>query len=492
MIKTKTVKTVKRKKQALTKRGYSGVNVGRLSPYKGEYRTSSDIVAAEGYELVARSRELALNDGTINKLCKLLSANVVGSQGIGIAPRSTDTNGTLDSIANNIISKCFAAWSKYPTVDNSYSWVDVQRVLVESLVTDGECFIRIYRGKKFGKFQIQLQLLPTEFVDVKYNDPANNIVNGIELNEFGRPVAYYVYSRNPKSNSMQPLTRIRLTENEIIHFYIKNKPDQLRGVPLIAPILSQLLDLKHYKYLELVNARISSGTQGFIVQDSAGASKYRGQSEDATAQSIVIEGGSIQQLPAGCRIEKYDPSHPSNNYSEFVKSLSRDIASGMNLSYNDLFSDLNSVTYSSLRWGALSDREQFRMFSRILIDNVLEPIYLYFIEMSLLSGTLTDGKIVLPYQKIEKYSVAQYRPRSYPWIDPAKDAAAIETALQNNTTTLTKVLSEQGYDLETILSERQRENELAAKYNISLSEIYTKNKNINSNSGNTNNGTDSQ
>jgi len=470
-------KRVKRQKPIESKRGYQGIQVGRLSPYHGEFRTNDQILYAEQNELVGRARELAMNDGAVTKFAKLLSANVIGSNGIGVKPQATDPSGQLDSKANSIISSCFSEWSKYPTVDNSMSWIDFQRIAIESLTRDGEVFIRIYRGSQFGKYSFQLQMLSPDYCDVLYNLGAKGIRSSIEYDQFNRPVAYWLYNRHPKDTlTVVPLERLRIPVSDCIHFYLKDRPDQSRGVPLISPVMAQILDLKHYKHLALVAARVGAGTQGFLTQADAGKSKYRGNADTEAAKIITTEPGTIQELPPGMDLKKYDPNYPISGYEDYTKSVSRDISSGIGLSYNDLYSDLNSVTYSSLRWGALSDREQYRMFQRIIIDTLMEPVYLYWVEMAALSGTLTDGKTKLPYSKIDKYSQVQFRPRSYPWIDPEKDAKAICQQLQNQQTTLTKVLEEQGYDLEDILKERQRENELAAKYGLDLREIYTKTK----------------
>jgi len=468
-------KRVKRKQPMQAQRGYQGIISGRLSPYKGEYRPQDQIIYAELNELVARAREMAQNDPVVVRYQKLLSANVIGNTGIGITPAATDPSGALDTKANDIISNCFQKWSKYPTVDNLMSWVDFQRICIENLVTDGEVFIRIYRGDGYGQFKYQLQMLSPDYVDVLYNLGAEGIRSSIQYDKYNRPINYIIYNRHPKDTlTTIPLQRLVIPANDVIHLYVQNHPDQHRGIPLIAPVMSQMLDAKHYKYLALTAARVGAGTQGFLTQTDPGKSKYRGNSDTEAAKIITTEPGSIQELPAGMDLKKYDPTYPIQGYSDYIKSISRDIASGLGVSYIDLYSDLNNCSYSSIRWGTLSDREQYKMFQRLLIDTVIEPIYLNFVEMACLSGTLTDGKTKLPYSKLDKYSQALYRPRSYPTIDPEKESRADMQMLQNQETTLTKLLAEKGFNIEDVLKERQRENELADKYGVDLKEIYTR------------------
>ena len=64
-------------------------------------------------------------------------------------------------LGRQIIEREFANWGKACTVDGRLSWVDAQKLFVETVARDGECLIRLVRGynNPFG-FALQFILAP--------------------------------------------------------------------------------------------------------------------------------------------------------------------------------------------------------------------------------------------------------------------------------------------------------------------------------------------
>ena len=60
-----------------------------------------------------------------------------------------------------------------------------------------------------------------------------------------------------------------------------------------------------------------------------------------------VEAGSFVSLPNGVDFKAFDPDHPTSQFESFVKSILRQIASGLNVPYNELANDLEGVSYSS-------------------------------------------------------------------------------------------------------------------------------------------------
>jgi len=85
----------------------------------------------------------------------------------------------------------------------------------------------------------------------------------------------------------------------------------------------------------------------------------------------------------------------------------RGIASGMGVSYNSLAGDLEGANYSSLRQGALEDRDYWKTLQQWFIDHFMYPIYEAWLECAILSGALAPLKA----SNAEKYKSVNFYPR---------------------------------------------------------------------------------
>ncbi len=77
-----------------------------------------------------------------------------------------------------------------------------------------------------------------------------------------------------------------------------------------------------------------------------------------------VEAGSFEQLPSGVDFKTFDPSHPTQQFETFVKTILRQVASGLNVPYNELANDLEGVSYSSLRQSVLEAREYYKFMQK--------------------------------------------------------------------------------------------------------------------------------
>ena len=84
------------------------------------------------------------------------------------------------------------------TVDGRLSWIEVQKLVIESCARDGEAFIRIHRNRTFQD-SISLEIIEPDRVDEELSKRipnGNEIRMGVELNQYKRPVAYHHLTRN--------------------------------------------------------------------------------------------------------------------------------------------------------------------------------------------------------------------------------------------------------------------------------------------------------
>jgi lambda family phage portal protein len=240
---------------------------------------------------------------------------------------------------------------------------------------------------------------------------------------------------------------------------------QPRGVPWMHSAMTRLNNIGAYEEAEIIGARIGASSMGIWEPKDEMADMSANPDADSTdAEGSLIsemEPGIFTKGPYGYQFKPFDPQHPGGNFGPFMKSTLRGISAGLLVSYNNLASDLESVNYSSLRAGALEEREMWKLIQSWMIQNYKQEIYRRW-----LLAALRTQEVQLPAYKFEQFHKPKFIPRSWPWVDPEKDINANILALNNLLTTRTDLAAESGEDFEEILIRTKEEQELMKKYGV--------------------------
>ncbi len=465
-----------RKKKIPKIRKYQGANTGRLFSDFMQTSTSADREIKDQLRLLRdRSRDLARNDSYVQRYLHLMQSNIVGSNGIRLSMKARNDDGSLDLVANRIIEQQWRNWCKLGscTTNGRLSFIDCQKLFIESLARDGEVLVRHVKSRD-SEFGYKIEFLEADHLDEKKNEDAkgsgNKIKMGVELNQSQKPIAYYLFKNHPFDNTHQSTTQhIRVNADELIHAYIPQRPEQNRGVPFTASAMANIKLLNGYLEAEIVAARTAASKMGFFV--SGDGDQYVGDGEDDEYVPIMnAEAGTFEQLPSGMDFKEFDPSHPTSAFEPFTTQVLRSIASGLNISYHALTNDLSSVNYSSLRAGALEDREMYRLYQRFTIDHFVRPVFEKWLEMAISSGAISTSPSTnqpLPISRYDKFALAaNFIPRSFSWVDPQKEMMASISGMQSGLVTFQDVQANYGRDVEELFEQHEREQKLAEQYGI--------------------------
>tara|TARA_R100000750_G_C2313021_1_gene83235 strand:- start:227 stop:844 length:618 start_codon:yes stop_codon:yes gene_type:complete len=180
---------------------------------------------------------------------------------------------------------------------------------------------------------------------------------------------------------------------------------------------------------------------------------------------MLAEAGTITQLPAGVEAKSVNFDHPNTGYSDFYKSMLRSIATGLGLDYVTLSSNLESVSYSSIRSGTIESRDNYRMHQTFLIQHFALPVFHEWLKLG-----ITSGAIPFPMERYNKFAnAAIFRPRGYQWVDPQKEVNAAISGLQNGFMTFSDISQQiAGRDIEETFSTLQADLEMADRYNLKV------------------------
>ena len=437
-------------------------NTGRLEgSWSGTPTTVDAVIYQHWGALVARSREQAENNDHASKFLSLCEINVVGPNGFTCKSLIKDPNGRPDLVAQSAIED---AWAEFSAVGNfevsgSMSRSDVEKLAIKTVAMDGE-FIAVHRFGPEFPHGYALQILDPVNLDARHFDrlPNGNVIrHGIEFNANGKPLAYHFNEVDERqigySKSLRPTQRIP-AEN-VIHLFLPERVGQKRGLPWMRTALWRMKMLSGFEDAAITKARIGASSAGFFKNPDA---------DPDDGDDIPMEVGEPGQFyDIGNReFVQWDPQFPSNEFDPFVKSMLRSIASGLKVSYNNLASDLTSVNFSSIRQGALDEREVWKSLQEWMIGQFCRKVFATWLPAALLNQKIMVPNRAgvprpLPFEKLEKYKPVGFRGRRWAWIDPNAEMQATELAIGMKLMSRTQAIEDLGRDPEDVWSEIERE-----------------------------------
>lgn len=434
--------------------------------------------------LRSRARELVRNNEWAKRYIIQLKDNVVGSTGIRLQMRMTKRNNEPDQ-HNDRVEKAWAKWCQRGNCDVSgrLTFQQIEMMVLESLAVNGEFLIRKRYG--VGAFGFQLQVLNPALIDVAFNghNGANRIRMGIEINDDGKPIAYYLRAGKSGEAAPSPYTvsgkHIRVLADEIIHGFDACEVDQLRGVPWLSTGARRLWMLKDFEQAAAVASSNAAKRQGFFVSPDGNAPSGFADTvvssvlDAARAQGKVLTAAEIEQivaaadkfsttmpgqfdtLPQGYDFKAYESAWPNIDANGYIKQQVRGFAASLGMSYATLGNDLEAVNYSSARVGIIDEREHYKTIQTLLISTLHEEVFKAWLPYGVLATP------ALSAQRLEAYLAGcTWQARRWVGIDPLKEAKANETNLATRLTSRRRIQLERGDDPDEIALEIATEEAL--------------------------------
>ncbi len=460
-------------RQAPRRRRYDAAGGSRfLADFIGPTTSADAELQYSLRRLRDRARELCRNDDYARRYLQLMASNVIGEHGFTMQSRARNLNppgaGELDISGNEIVERAWKRWGRTCSANRRFSWLDVQRMVIQGLARDGEILVRFVRGTRFPD-GLALQILEPDYLDEEYTTTASEgrrIVMGVELDEFDAPTAYYLKlgTGHPHDNFGQRRAdkRTRVPAEDILHIYLPDRAQQTRGVTWFASAMARMKILSGYEEAELIAARVGAQKLGILYSQEGDG--YVGDDQQEGNEIMAGEPGSFVQLPTGMNFQAWDPSHPTSAFAEFHKSVLRGIASGLGVSYTSLSNNLEGVSYSSIRQGALEERDLYRQVQTFLIQHLCEPVAREWLKMS-----MTTERLPIPISRYEKFAnTMEFRGRGFSWVDPAREIKAEVEAVKNGFKSLNDVARQYGRDVEEVFQQMQSDKAMAERYGIKL------------------------
>lgn len=417
-----------------------------------------------------RSRKATRNDPYGFSAIDRLVSNTIGT-GITPKPRHSDADirAALQELWND--------WVEESDADDRTDFYGQQALICRAVHESGECFIRLRPRRPSDGLAVplQLQVLESEFVPHDKHERAaggNVIRAGIEFNGIGQRVAYWMWKYHPGDNMVGDYNDlVRVPANQVLHIYEVLRPGQLRGVPVMAPVLTRLKSLDDFDDAVLFRQEVANLFAGFIYEptpEEASADPLTGQAivtdDDGFTPMVGLEPGTMQKLLPGEDVKFSDPPDAGSAYPDFMRQQLLAIAAGVGLPFEVLTGDLRGVNDRVIRvvLNEFRRRIEQRQWG-VFIHQLCRPVRAAWMDMAVLAGAIN-----LPDYTAQRraYLRTRWVPQGWAYLHPVQDVQARRMEVRSGFTSRAEVALRQGYDAEMIDAEQAADNERADRLGL--------------------------
>lgn len=475
--------------------GYSeaGASMNRRSMKGFTARSSSpnEDINWNNFTLRQRGRMLFMSSSVARSA---INENVTKVIGTGLQLHSTIDTDLLKMSPEAVkqwqrhTEREFAMWASNPeNIDaigmNNFS--GLQQLAVSNFLINGDVvalFQRDFDVDPMNPYSLRIHMIEADRISTpsdarltvggRYTDgiakrSKNPIYDGVEVDRNGKAIAIYICNAYPnqsfrKVNQVKwQRVRRRSSKTGLLNYLMimeSERPDQYRGVSVLAPVIEPILNISRYTQSEVIAALVQCYFTAWVKTEtnpaeipfneaSYGADDDPEVPSDRTisenSNEYEMGPGTVLHLGPNEDVKFGNPSIPTPGFDTFVKVLCKEIGAALNIPYDVLMKEFNA-SYSASRAALMEAWEAFKMRRQTLVDKFCQPVYETWLAEAVALGRVnapgffTDPIIRAAYCKAQWLGPVQGQ------LDPTKEVKADILAVQHGFKTHEQVTREYG------------------------------------------------
>lgn len=427
-----------------------------------------DLDQASRDEMVRKSRYWEKNDGICNRCADIWEQYTVGSRGLVHTPASSSPE------FNAVAADAWSRWSQFPDLSSRMDLASVQSLTSYRWFWDGEISILKTRGST-GRPRIQL--IECQRIATPHDAVGDDIHDGVQVDANGRPITYFI------QNSFRGDVFAPRPAEAVIRIFEPSRVGQLRGFPILAPVLNDVHDLDDLEKLEMRAAKDAARRVWGVKRKGASAGdisalrrerlNLTGQTSTGTATTESrdtyfrkVLGGETAYMEPEEEMELFASTRPSDAVREHWDHVISKICAGAGIPRLLVLpkSMQGTVTRADLDAAAAF----FRSRSAVLIKAFTE-VYIYVI------GAELRTNVKLASLAPPDWFLVNVRPPKGANVDVGRNSSAMIAELEAGTLTYESVMGDAGEDWRAYLRQRAEERrfirDLATEFDLDPQEI---------------------
>lgn len=397
-----------------------------------DWGSGNAIVGMDARQLRDQARHLERDLDLADNALNVLVQNTVGA-GIDVLSAPRLPGKPIERELAQRLDDLWDAWWDLPEVTRMHDYGACQQLLARSWFRDGESFYQDLIGpvallEHGTAVPYSIEMLEADLIPLDLNDASRGILQGVERNVWGRPVAYHAYKQHPgEALAWSPDTK-RVSADQLHQIAVIKRLHQVRGLTVFASAMSRFEDIKDYEESERIAAKVAAAMCAFVKK---GQGTDYGQAVGAFAGTALVENGvpirELRMTPGaifddllpGEEIGVIASNRPNPNAATWRKEQLRAAAGPVGVTYSSLSLDYNG-TYSAQRQELVEKWGGYLMLAERFIALAVRRQRLRFVEACVLAGL-----VKLPRGwELRHLAASTYVRPVMPWIDPLKEAYA--------------------------------------------------------------------
>lgn len=439
---------------------YAGASItsNKLKTFIPSQNSDDVNLAIERDLLVARCNDMYRNSPLGGAIVdRLTNAAIGGGLKLQVKIDRQKVSGIDDfSEFERKIETDFETWTEQCDFFGMSSFYELQELAMLSMLNSGDF---LWNTIVNNNGDLLVQLIDSMQVSNPFYAPNSDRMRmGVEVDVFGRSLAYYVQEKHPGDflpNMKWARVPIFGEESGIKRsslVFRRTGIGQHRGIPLLHRVLENLRALEKYTDAELTAAVVSSYFTTFVKSVTEGYKFPNANTQSSNTKDIEMKPGMIVHLDPNEDISFANPNRPNTSYQPYILSNFQQIAAGTNLAYEFVLMSFNS-SYSAARSAILQSWKTIEIVRKIMIRQFCNPIF------DVWAATRYDENIL---RRIRKKWVGV--PKGS--IDETKEVDAATMRIDAGLSTLQIECEELGYDWLDILEQRKIEVAKLKEYGL--------------------------
>ncbi|HZT79590.1 MAG TPA: phage portal protein [Gemmataceae bacterium] len=330
---------------------------------------------------------------------------------------------------------------------------------------DGEGFLIL---KTVPDLEHSVKLYPLDVEADQVTTPApHNLaelwVDGLVLHPVtGRPIAYTVLRHHPGDYffpNLNPLEADRVPARFVVHWFVKFRPGQVRGVPAFTSSLDLFTELRAFRKAVLAKAQISANLTAVL--ESEAPADADGTVQESPFSTVAIDRGVMTELPAGYSLKQFATGEPGTSYEIFQEKCLGEACRPLSYPLNLALGTSQKFNFSSARLDHVNYRNALTVERTDCERVVLDRIFRAWLDEAVMVPGLLPRSVVRPTDVPHEWHWPGFAP-----LDPVADADADHSRLSNGTLTWREFWASRGYDWRDVMRQQALEREEIEKFKL--------------------------
>ncbi len=432
-------------------------------------RNPNHLIGDRAAVLRARTRKLVRDFSLFARAVNAVVALTVGP-GFSFQYKLRDQDGAPARALNAQVEEAWAEWSEECDLAGEITFPEFEALARRQQVEVGEALAVMPLDNAAAGIPLRLQMFEPDFLSGWGARPAGevDIIQGLEVDRrTGKVLAGWF------ENPLRPLESKRIERADMVHYFQRLRPGQLRGVTPLAPAVLAAMDLGEYVGAEIEGAMLAARV--FAVAESANPAQYAqaranstiSDSEGKVKTKVRDIGRHITEIiKPGEKFTLTSPNRPGAQFEPTANFLTRLIAVAADLSFELVSGNYNGLSFSNQK-GVRADLIMLALpAQQTMIRRWHMPIFRRWLDVAHLCGRLH-----LPnYWQLRRMYWRQVRwglPRIAS-TDILRETKALMDQIKAGLISPQEILASMGLDPEDTLKGIAEFQDLAADLNVTL------------------------